>query len=146
MFSYVIISQMFVQLMNFQYVSPLLGCFGKRHMNPTPTWIYCGAPKIKLYFIIISHIHLVLWFRVKNHLLHAPAVTVNVEASVMQCAAVRTNMSVRRVPPQRRFAYDLTVSKICHGLEWVGFSGSPPAIRSGAKGKYNISIFKTYVI
>jgi hypothetical protein len=44
----------------------------------------------------------------------------------MQCAAVNTNLLFRRVPPQR----PPYMTKTCQGLEWAGFSTSPPTIRS----------------
>jgi len=63
----------------------------------------------------------------------APAMMVDevVKSDGMQCAAVKTNLLFRRVPPQR----PPYMTNTCQGLEWAGFSTSPPTIRSEANIK-----------
>jgi hypothetical protein len=63
----------------------------------------------------------------------APAMMVDevVKSDGMQCAAVKTNLLLRRVPPQR----PPYMTNTCQGLEWAGFSTSPPTIRSEANKK-----------
>jgi hypothetical protein len=71
----------------------------------------------------------------------APAITVSAPAGIvglaMQWAAVRTNLVLRRVPPQVNSGTPVntlsTNIKICHGLEWAGASTTPPTIRSYSK-------------
>jgi hypothetical protein len=69
------------------------------------------------------------------YLLLAPAITVSAPAGIvglaMQWAALRTNLVLRRVPPQVNSLS--TNIKICHGLEWTGASTTPPTIRSYSK-------------
>ncbi len=64
----------------------------------------------------------------------APATMVDevVKSDGMQCAAVKTNLLLRRVPPH----WPPYMTKTCQGLEWAGFSTSPPTIRSDSNKNY----------
>ncbi len=78
------------------------------------------------------------------YLVLAPAINCSKPAgtggSGMQWAAVRTNLGVRRVPPQINLPP--FSNKICHGFEWAGASIPPPTIRSSSLKNVSLLIIK----